>query len=223
LNGAEFVLGAKELDFTARANQPGRLYVGACVDAQRAEEPFDWSRVDPSRERVYCSIGSHGGYWNQSNRLRLVQAAVQAFKNRPQYQLLLQLTGQNDENLLGILPENILVAPWFPQLEALSRSALMITHGGFGGVREALFYGVPMILFPCGVDQPGNAARVVQLGAGVMGDIQSVTPTRLGALLDQVMGDPAYRAAAQHVQSVLRANNDCTSALSYLEPFLSGR
>ena len=96
LNGPEFVLGAKELDFAGRASQPGRLYVGASVDAQRVEEPFDWSRVDASRERVYCSIGSHGGYWNQPNRLRLVQAAVQAFKNRPQYQLLLQLTGKED-------------------------------------------------------------------------------------------------------------------------------
>ena len=223
LNGVEWVLGAKELDFAARTTQPGRLYVGACVDPQRAEEGYDWSRVDASRPLVYCSIGSHGGYWNQPNRLRLVRAAVEAFKIRPWYQLLLQLTGQQDENLLGALPENVLAAPWFPQLEALSRSALMMTHGGFGSVREALFYGVPMILFPCGVDQPGNAARVVLLGAGVQGDIRSVTPASLGELLDHVMDDPAYSASARRVRLALRANNDCAAALSYLDAFLSGR
>ena len=98
----------------------------------------------------------------------------------------------------------------------------MITHGGFSSLREALYHGVPLILYPCGVDQPGNAARVVRLGAGVMGDIQRVTPDSLGALLDQVMGDPAFRSAAQRVQSGLRANNDCAAAITYLDAFLSG-
>jgi len=178
--------------------------------------------VDASRPLLYCSIGSHGGYWNQPNRLRLVRATVEAIRTRPQYQLLLQLTGEQDENLLGALPQNVLAAPWFPQLEALSRSALMISHGGFGAVREAVFFGVPMILFPCGVDQPGNAARVVHLGAGVMGDIQSVTATGLGMLVDQVMGAPAYRAAAQRLLLAVRANNDCEAALACLDRFLHG-
>jgi UDP:flavonoid glycosyltransferase YjiC (YdhE family) len=56
-----------------------------------------------------------------------------------------------------------------------------------------------------------------------MGDIQSVTPASLGALVDQVMDAPAYRAAAQRMQLALRANNDCAAALTYLDTLLSGR
>jgi UDP:flavonoid glycosyltransferase YjiC (YdhE family) len=219
----EFVMGASVLDFPAQAARPGRLYVGASIDTQRVDDEFNWSRVGTNLPVVYCSVGSHGGYWNQVNRIRLIEAVVQAFRQRPRYQLLLQLTGPDDSDRMEPLPENILAAPWFPQLAALARSSLMITHGGFGAVRESLFYGVPMVIYPCGVDQPGDAARVVRLGAGLAGDIQTVTPEGLGALVDRVMGDPSFQAAARRLQAALRADNDCAAALAHIETTLAGR
>jgi zeaxanthin glucosyltransferase len=165
-------------------------------------------------------MGSHGGYWNQENRLRLIEAVVEAFVAHPEFQLLLQIT-ESERARFEPLPDNILAAPWFPQLQALSRASLMIGHGGFGTVREALFYGVPMIIFPCGVDQPGNAARVTRSQVGLMGDIRTVTPAIISAMLETIQEQP-YRDNAIRLSKSLQVENSCGEAVALIETVLSG-
>ena len=43
----------------------------------------------------------------------------------------------------------------------------MVCHGGFGTVRGGLTAGVPMAVLPLFADQPYNAARVAEIGAGI--------------------------------------------------------
>ena len=216
LVGPEIVLGPQVIDFTRRASQHTRLYIGACVDIDRVEDSFDWSRVDDDRPIVYCAVGSHGGYWNAENSLRLLESVIEAFKTRPEFQLLLQITDENVRERLAPLPDNVLAASWFPQLQVLSRASLMISHGGFGTVREALFYGVPMIIFPRGVDQPGNAARVTWSRVGLMGDIRSVTPTSIGAMLETIEKQ-RYRDNAMKLSESLQIENTCDNAVALIE------
>jgi len=216
LVGPELVLGPQVIDFSRRASRHTRLYVGACVDTERVEDRFDWSRVDDDRPIVYCAVGSHGGYWNAENDLRLLEAVIEAFKTRPERQLLLQITDEGVRARLEPLPDNILAAAWFPQLQVLSRASLMISHGGFGTVREALFYGVPMIIFPRGVDQPGNAARVTWARVGLMGDIRSVNPDRIGAMVDTIEKQ-GYRDRAIRLSESLQIDNTCDDAVALIE------
>jgi zeaxanthin glucosyltransferase len=217
LAGSELLFGPQALDFARRRPLAERLYVGACVDTERREEAFDWAQLDTRKPLVYCAIGSHGRYWNPLNRARLVEAVVEAFRARPACQLLLQAPDPDDLEGLRPLPGNILVAPWFPQLQILARASLMISHGGFGTLREALFYGVPLIVFPCGVDQRGNAARVAYHGVGLAGDIRRVTPQTIAHMLDTILANPAYRDNAQTMSHALQADNGCETAVAFLE------
>jgi len=216
LAGPELVLGPQVIDFPRRTPQHTRLYVGACVDTERVEGSFDWSRVDGDRPIVYCAVGSHGGYWHAENSLRLTESVIEAFKTRPELQLLLQITDENVRGRLEPLPDNVLAASWFPQLQVLSRASLMISHGGFGTVREALFHGVPMIIFPRGVDQPGNAARVTWSRVGLMGDIRSVTPASIGAMVETVEKH-RYRDNAIRLSESLQTENTCDAAVALIE------
>jgi zeaxanthin glucosyltransferase len=217
----ELVLGPQCIDFPRQETPQDRLYAGASIEEGRSEEPFDWSRLDGQRPVIYCAIGSHGAHWNQANRRRLVEALVQAGQAHPQWQLLLQLPGQDDLAGLGPLTSNILAAAWFPQLQALQRADLIICHGGFGTLREALFYGVPLIVFPFGVDQPGNAARIVYHHLGLAGDIQSVSPQQISAMIECVTSDPTFHEQALQFSQSLRADNDCTGAVAFLETFVN--
>jgi UDP:flavonoid glycosyltransferase YjiC (YdhE family) len=217
----ELVLGSQCIDFPQQKPSYSRVYAGASVDDKRSEEAFDWSRIDSQRPVIYCAIGSHGGYWNQANRRRLIEAVVLSAKTHPHWQFLLQLPGQDNLADLGPLPGNTLAAAWFPQLQALQRADLIICHGGFGTLREALFYGVPLIIFPLGVDQPGNAARVVYHQLGLAGDICRVSPQQISAMIETVMGDPGFRDRVLQFSQSLKADNDCAGAVAFLETFVS--
>lgn len=43
---------------------------------------------------------------------------------------------------------------------------VLVSHGGHGGVMQAIAAGVPLVCWPGRLDQPANAARVVELGLG---------------------------------------------------------
>ncbi len=45
--------------------------------------------------------------------------------------------------------------------------ALAVSHGGLGGIYEAIQHAVPMVVIPFVSDHYGNAARVVQARLGV--------------------------------------------------------
>jgi zeaxanthin glucosyltransferase len=215
LHAQELILGPRMLDFPRRAPEPERMYAGACVDTERREEALeqDWAGHGAL---IYCAVGSHGPYWNTGNRRRLLAAVVGAFAAHPDRRLLLQASGDGDLAALGPLPPNVHAAPWFPQLQVLRHASVAISHGGFGTMREALFHGVPMVIYPLGVDQPGNGARVRWLGAGLMGDVRSVTPESVGLLVDTVLEEPRYGQKAREIGAALRADNDCREAVAWI-------
>src|SRR4029079_3980757 len=84
---------------------------------------------------------------------------------------------------------------WVPQADVMPHTAAMICHGGSGTVRAGLAAGVPLAPLPLFADQPFNARRVAELGAGVTLDRAS----RAGDAVRWLLADPAYRKAAQRV------------------------
>jgi UDP:flavonoid glycosyltransferase YjiC (YdhE family) len=66
----------------------------------------------------------------------------------------------------GPWPENLRVHDWVAQQSLLSRASAFVTHGGLGGVKEAILAGVPMIVVPSFGDQFFNAMRVRYHGIG---------------------------------------------------------
>ena len=77
----------------------------------------------------------------------------------------------------------------------------MACHGGFGTVRAGLAAGVPLAVLPLFADQPYNARRVAELGAGVaLDDVR-----RPGARGAGAAAEPGYAAAAAAVAADARA------------------
>jgi UDP:flavonoid glycosyltransferase YjiC (YdhE family) len=95
------------------------------------------------------------------------------------------------------VPPNVQVRGHVPHSSVLPEVDAVITHAGMGTVAAALSHGVPLVCTPISRDQPLNAGRVTELGAGVTVPAHEVTPDRVRAALQQVLGDPSYRAAAQ--------------------------
>jgi zeaxanthin glucosyltransferase len=199
----EFFLTPRELDFPV-APRDGCHWIGSVVDDERAEEPFPWSRVDPSRSLVYCSFGSQFSiYLSRDRRRAFLQAVIDAMAARPRLQLALATGGELEPDDLVMRAPEAIVLGRMPQLQVLRRARLMINHAGFNSVQECARLGVPMVAFPLGFDQPGNSARVVHHGLGVRGDVMRATAEDIGRLIDAVAGDEAMRGRCATLAALL--------------------
>lgn len=93
-------------------------------------------------------------------------------------------------------PDNVTVRGFIPHEAVLPHMAAVVTHAGMGIVATALAAGVPMICVPQGRDQPLNAARVQEVGAGLT-VAAGATPETLAQAVHTVLADPQFRIQAQ--------------------------
>jgi UDP:flavonoid glycosyltransferase YjiC (YdhE family) len=78
----------------------------------------------------------------------------------------------------------------------------MVCHGGTGTVRGGLAAGVPLAVLPLFADQPYNAARVAELGAGIA---LEPGPAAMADAVRALLGDPGYAEQAALVADAIRA------------------
>src|SRR5580658_8929470 len=99
----------------------------------------------------------------------------------------------------------------------LPRCALLVSHGGFNSVKEALAEGVPLVLLPVAGDQPYCARRCQALGVGrVIGPAER-NAAAIRAAVRTVLDDPAYREQARHMRDQARALPPPAAAVTALE------
>jgi UDP:flavonoid glycosyltransferase YjiC (YdhE family) len=211
----ELILCPQEFDFPEPQGRGKRklIYVGAEVDLQRHEEPFDWARIDPDKPLIYCSFGSQPEVY--PNLHRFFGTIIQAVGSLPQYQLILT-TGESFKNV----PANVLLLKHAPQLQILQRTSIFIMHGGINSIKEALCYGVPMIVFPSMTDQPMNAARVAYHRLGLTGDMLTVTVDQARTLIQKVAETHLYRERANHFRDIARQYEEAQVSVMVVEAFL---
>jgi UDP:flavonoid glycosyltransferase YjiC (YdhE family) len=99
----------------------------------------------------------------------------------------------------------------------LPRCALLVSHGGFNSVKEALAEGVPLVIVPIAGDQPYCATRCQALGVGrVIGPAER-NATAIRAAVRTVLGEPSYRKCARHMRDEVCALPPAAAAVTALE------
>ena len=148
---------------------------------------------------LYVSLGTI-----HSHNQRFFEKCIQAFETKPSWQVLLCVGKKLSATDFGPLPDNITMAQWVPQQEVLGQVDLFLTHAGMNSVNEALYYGVPMLLFPHHMEQAANAKRVTRLGCGETLDVHRVTPAELLKMAERVLETPSYGERAQHYSKIVQ-------------------
>ena len=95
---------------------------------------------------------------------------------------------------LGPLPANVRAERWIPQAEILAQASAIVGHGGFGTTLGALLAGLPQVVVPLFADQPSNADRIAEIGAGLRAD--ATDPQTIRAAVQRVLGEGSFRAVA---------------------------
>ncbi|MCS7475798.1 glycosyltransferase [Umezawaea endophytica] len=99
-----------------------------------------------------------------------------------------------------------------PLAELLPTVDLVVTAGGTGTLLAALAYGLPMVVRPFVADQPWNAARLADLGAGIVID----DPAEAGDAARRIAENPKYREAARGAAAELESMNSAETVLQHL-------
>ena len=214
----ELVISPRELDFEAARALPERHYLGTCVDAQRQDTTFDWSWYDPAKPLAYCSLGTFVSAFPRAPAF--FQAVIDAFRHREDWQLVISCGPLVEKLGQQPLPPSIRLMKSVPQLELLERSRLFLTHAGIGSVREALFYGVPMLAFPVGGDQFGLAARVAHHKLGLVGDFHKADARTVGSLVDTLLGQADIAASVQRMRRACQTQHELAACAALIEQHL---
>jgi zeaxanthin glucosyltransferase len=199
LTAPELMLWPREFDFSGKKPLDDRYYVGPCLDLARNQPSFPWNQVDDKKPMVYCALGSLSGAM-ESRRKRFLRSVVQAASLSQEIQWIVAIGSRLKESDFAPISENVILVQQAPQLEILRKASLMISHGGANTVRECLFFGVPMVLFPMFFDHPGCAARVEYHGIGLSGDIRRSSSRAILEMVSTVLEDPSYKRRAQQMQ-----------------------
>ncbi|SIN70964.1 UDP:flavonoid glycosyltransferase YjiC, YdhE family [Singulisphaera sp. GP187] len=214
----EFFLAPRELEFDFEPRAESH-WLGWCFDADRAEPDVPSDPIDRSRPLVYCAMGTQFLSFVPAPRRRaFLQAVIDAFAARPHLQLALATGGAlEQQDVLEVNAPGAIVRERLPQLQMLNHAKLMITHCGLHSLMECAARGVPMIAFPLGFDQFGNAARVVYHGLGLRGDFRRATAESIGRLIDEVLADEAMSQRCEAMATNARNHAPYESELAALE------
>ena len=159
-----------------------------------APPPLRSVRAASEAPFVYMSFGSVAatiGFFPG-----LYRSVIDALAELP-IRLLVTVGDAADPAELGPLPANVRVERWIPQTQVFTRADAMVGHGGFGTTLGALLAGVPQVVVPLFADQPYNAQRIADLGAGLAADAQD--PAGVRAAVERLLAEPAFRVAAGHI------------------------
>ena len=147
---------------------------------------------------------------------RLYRDAVDALAGLDA-RVLVTVGNDADPAALGALPGHVRVERWVPQSVVMAQASAMVGHGGSGSTLAALAAGVPLALVPLFADQPYNARRVEQLGAGVVIDQD------LGGLEAAVRGLLAAPRGARAIAAEIAALPPVDAAVASLGAPLAER
>ncbi|HEY1003559.1 MAG TPA: glycosyltransferase [Streptosporangiaceae bacterium] len=146
----------------------------------------------------------------------LHEAVLAALRDEP-VNLLIALGFDQDPSRLGPLPPHVRVRPTLPQAALLPRCALLVCHGGFNSVKEALAQGVPLVILPIAGDQPYCATRCQSLGVARVIRPAERHPGPIRTAVRAVLGDPAYRDRARRMRDDIHALPPVKAATAELE------
>lgn len=175
-----------------------------CAETFSDKYAFVGPSVRPANTRIekkcdkmiYISMGTV-----VNDSLDFYKKCIAAFADS-EYQVILSVGNLIDLQALGRLPDHITAHPFVDQIAVLEKADVFVSHCGMNSVNESLYYEVPLVMYPQTPEQKGVAARVEQVGAGMLLKKASVTSIR--ETVERVLHTPAYREYARAVSEGFR-------------------
>lgn len=219
-----FHLGARGFEYPRRELPSTVQFVGPVDTAgqRQSTPPQWWGDLDGQRPVVHVTQGTLANV----DATQLLIPTIRALAGEDV--LVVASTGGRDPKLVAAafdegLPENARLVDFVSYDDLLPRTDVMVTNGGYGGVQQALAYGVPLVVAGSTEDKPEVGARVAWSGTGI--DLRTGRPSRvrIRSSVRFVLARPRYRLAAARLQAELSALGDPIDVVvAHLEAQVAG-
>ncbi len=208
------VLSSEAFD-PASAFVPGNVhYVGPVLDdpAWVGSWSSPWPRV---ASETLVLVGLSSIYQDQ---VQLLQRTIDALSTI-EVRAVVTLGRMLESDDVSASP-NVAVVRSAPHGVLLTDAAAMVTACGHGTVMKTLAAGVPLVCIPMGRDQDATAARVVELGTGLM-LAPSATAEEIVRAIHEVLTDESYKSNARAFASTLAQEHDPIDVVLEVEDLLA--
>ncbi len=216
--------GDHNICYTARMLQPDPqtygedyTFVGPPLVDVADDISFPFDELAGDLPLIYVTLGT---VFN--NNPDFFRSCITAFADS-EVQIVVSTGGRLGKSDLEPLPGNAIVREYVPQQAILQRASLMITHSGANSVHQALYHDVPLLLVPQQLEQALVAARVAELGAGLMLNRRRVTAERVNKLAIQLLDNDSFKSRAAALGLALREAGGAARAADALEGIAAGQ
>lgn len=115
------------------------------------------------------------------------------------------------------LPPQVLAVSYAPFSALVPRASVFVHHGGIGTLSQGFAAGVPQLIMAMAHDQPDNAWRLEQLGAGLGLSARRFTPDRVTFCLRRLLAEPSFSHAAAGLRERMLQRPEPEAMLRWLE------
>lgn len=135
----------------------------------------------------------------------ILQKFTKVFMTLRNYDFIIKLGYQQSINM-----PNVLQRSWIPQSDLLAdpNTKLFITHCGHNSQVEAVYHGVPMIMFPVILDQHYNAGRIESKGYGITMDITDFEADDLILNIINIFENKKYSYAVKNASVIFKSRKE---------------
>ncbi|MEH2375583.1 nucleotide disphospho-sugar-binding domain-containing protein [Nostoc sp.] len=219
------VLCPKELDLP-NILRDKCYYAEASIDLQREDPSFIWSNLDKNKSLIYCSLGTTVNTFSTLgiNKIKhFFQNVIDAVSLKNEYQLVLSISDYISAEDLQYVSKNVIVVNKAPQLALLNKASIAIIAGGINTIKECIFCGVPMIVFPVWADQPDNAERIQYHGLGVVADVENTSANIIIDLIETIENDLLLKQRLKVWAEKFQEIENSGKATQFILEMLEGR
>lgn len=218
----ELIACPHDLEISRNDSRENLFYIGPSMrNGIATEDVYTQYNIQDGKKIIYASMGSqpvrHGDICDVFFGKIINVMKCEELKDA---HLILSVGPEYNLEKLTPLPGNITAERWVSQIDILKVASLAITHGGLGSVKECIYYGVPMIVFPLGYDQPQNARRVKFHNLGLTDEIETISEDSLKLYMLQAMQEGGIRDCVLRMQQVFRKKEEASLGADIIEKLL---
>ncbi|MFD2419877.1 glycosyltransferase [Amycolatopsis pigmentata] len=185
-------------------------FFGPVIDESNAGTEFPWAALDPSRRLLVVIL-------NTDTPRRFTAECASALLSRShRIQTVVVDPAESVPEFDGLVVRRAV-----PLGALLERASAVVCHAAHDTVSEALYHGVPLVLAPVRDDQPIVADQVVRAGAGIRLRSSTSTAMQIGAAVDAILDEPAFRDGAALIGKSLRGAGGPAAAADALEALVT--